>query len=284
MRYHDNKFLFIFLVKSFPPTSNLPNNMNPTKSAALLIGINYKDTPNAALRGCVNDVLNMKTFLQGRLGFLPNSIKVVHDEDPSTKSLCTVNGILEELTELMRRSWREQLEYVWIHYSGHGAQVIDRNSDEKDGKDECIIPSDFQTNGVITDDVLCKIFHGFHPLTKVVAVFDCCHSGTIADLRYRLDQSLVLVDEHPRSICAPKVITLSGCMDTQTSADAYNVSGDQKFSGALTSCLLLSFNESCKQDIFLLVNRIRRNLVAKGFPQYPMLYSSYDVRKDKRLL
>ena len=35
-----------------------------------------------------------------------------------------------------------------------------------------------------------------------------------------------------------RVLTLSGCMDDQTSADAFNVMGDGRYSGAMTSCLL----------------------------------------------
>ena len=76
-----------------------------------------------------------------------------------------------------------------LSFSGHGSQVYDRNRDEKDGKDECILPSDFKRIGVITDDRFQQLLNMFWEGTKVVCilVFDCCHSGTIRDLTYKYE-------------------------------------------------------------------------------------------------
>lgn len=52
------------------------------KTAAVLIGINYLDTPDAVLNGCINDVNNMKVFLQQQ-GF--NNIKVFTDDTKKRK-------------------------------------------------------------------------------------------------------------------------------------------------------------------------------------------------------
>ena len=43
---------------------------------------------------------------------------------------------------------------LFLHYSGHGSQVRDRSGDEDDNQDEVIMPVDFESAGVISDDVL----------------------------------------------------------------------------------------------------------------------------------
>lgn len=72
-----------------------------------------------------------------------------------------------------------------FHYSGHGSQVEDLDGDEVDGNDECIMPVDYKTKGVILDDEINDTI--VRPLPRgatLHATFDSCHSGTILDLPY----------------------------------------------------------------------------------------------------
>ena len=69
--------------------------------------------------------------------------------------------------------------------AGHGGRLADRDGDEDDGYDEILIPGDYKENGQIVDDwiyseFVTKIQAGVH----VVALIDCCHSGTAMDLPY----------------------------------------------------------------------------------------------------
>lgn len=256
----------------------------PIKSEALLIGINYVDTPDAHLNGCVNDVTKISEFLNTKLGFKKESIKLYHDEDPLLKKNTTALGILTVLRDLVVRSWKEQLDMVWIHYSGHGCGIRDTTGDEIDGQDECLIPSDFRKFGVITDDYLKSIFQNFNPKTKVICVFDCCHSGSILDLKYRYVNSNSVEEEFQGKECPAKILMLSGCSDAQTSADAFNVMNNNQFSGALTACLIMSYEQACNLDIFVLLRKVHDMLKARGFTQFPQLCSTYDLRNDKKLL
>lgn len=259
-----------------------------TKARALLFGINYVDAPEGRLRGCVNDVTNVRDFLVGSLGFDPRHVYTYTDEDPRTKPYTTARGILTALYKLVAKSWEEDLDFVWIHYSGHGTHVTDREGDEADGQDECLVPSDaHRGGGVITDDLLRKALKRFNPKTRVFCVFDCCHSGTIADLKYRfLDSKAILTENAERPDLPRAIVALSGCEDHQTSADAYNVAGRRTFTGAMTSCLLLAMREdqdACKGNVLTLLDRVRELLKTKGFTQYPQLTCSFDVRTDPRL-
>lgn len=81
---------------------------------------------------------------------------------------------------------------IFFHYSGHGSQVAakDGTATEGDGQDECLVPLDAYRNQgreywdlVIKDDWLTEQFHDKLPDgVKCICNFDCCHSGTMADL------------------------------------------------------------------------------------------------------
>ena len=144
------------------------------KKQAILFGINYKETPSAGLRGCVNDVINMEKLLKSEsYGF--EDVRVFTDESSDTKSRTTASGILQEMNNLASRSWKDQLDIAWIHFSGHGCSVRDLTGDENDGLDECIITSDFKRVGVVSDDYIKNVLRNFNHKTKVICVFDCCH-------------------------------------------------------------------------------------------------------------
>ena len=148
---------------------------------ALLIGINYKGT-DSELNGCINDVLKMKEILMTHFGFLESNIVILTDE---TKLKPTGQNIINEITNLILKTFAQPDSQIWVHYSGHGASIQDQNSDEADGMDEVIIPLDFQTKGIISDDKLHSLFKHLPSKTQCICFFDCCHSGTILDLKYK---------------------------------------------------------------------------------------------------
>ncbi|KAJ3332188.1 Ca(2+)-dependent cysteine protease [Blyttiomyces sp. JEL0837] len=73
----------------------------------------------------------------------------------------------------------------FLHYSGHGGAVVDVDGDEVDGMDETILPLDYETEGEIVDDDIFKICIAPLPAgSRLIAVFDSCHSGSIMDLQF----------------------------------------------------------------------------------------------------
>lgn len=137
---------------------------------ALLVGINdYADAP---LRGCVNDVQQMQALLQRYYGFEAGGITLLLD------SAATGAGI-EAGLEWLSAGGDDADAVRVFHYSGHGSHVADQNGDEPDGRDECLVPYDYKTGGMLIDDVLKGYYDRFPPLGNVTLVMDCCHSGTI---------------------------------------------------------------------------------------------------------
>jgi len=148
----------------------------------------------------VNDVKEMALFLKER-GFVT---EVYHDEDANLKVGTTYAGIVRNIQKLATASWKENLDAVFIHYSGHGSYVSDTNGDEADGYDECLCPSDMQTSGVILDDYLHELIDAFNPKTRITIVLDCCHSGTCLDLPFTYKKSNdvpCLFEEEDESEC-----------------------------------------------------------------------------------
>lgn len=247
------------------------------KGKAFLFGLNYGNDESLKLNGCINDVTNMSQFLKAELGIPCELIT-----DDINQKDTTAMGMLNKLYQIAMTTFTEDLDFVWIHYSGHGTSILDRDGDERDGCDEALVPYDVRTVGVIPDDYIQRLFTYFNPKTRVVLVFDCCHSGTIGDVMYSWEGPSNVTIENILCNVPARVITLSGCLDDQTAADAFNVLGDKKYVGAMTSCLLLALKESRTSwtNVFLVIDTLRKKLVERGFPQRPKVCSTHNLAKD----
>lgn len=247
-----------------------------SKSQAVLFGLNYKHIPEISLEGCINDVKNLSQYLTS----LDISCKTYTDDNDIFST--SAQGMIIRLHEAAIDTYKNNLDFMYIHYSGHGTFIKDRNGDERDGRDECIVPSDYNRVGVIPDDIISNLFRQFNPKTKVIVIFDCCCAGTMGDVKFGWESSGRPIIENAKSLISGKVITLSACLDTQVAADAYNVLNDKKYGGAMTSCLLISLKENKlnRQNIFKLLEDVAKKLKQKGFTQIPKLCSSYNIGKD----
>ncbi len=138
------------------------------RKKALLIGIN--DYPDAPLRGCVNDVLQMKETLLDLFEFAPENIRVILDRDATKK------GIVQGLDWLAQGGNEPAVRL--FHYAGHGHFVPDKNGDEPDGADEALVPYDYARSGNLIDDHLKELYDRFPATGNLTLIMDCCHSGT----------------------------------------------------------------------------------------------------------
>ena len=202
---------------------------------AILIGCNYTAMPSIQLSGCINDIVNVRNTLIDAYGYSDPNIFVLRDDD-NTKLPKKAN-ILSALSRFVAMSNAKDM--LWVHYSGHGMQIRDTNGDEVDGFDECIVPCDYNTAGVITDDELFAILK--NAKCRMIICLDSCHSGSGCDLQYAINYNNGIIirtlTPRTRSIANPNIIMLSGCRDEQTSADAYDTVSKRGV-GAFTQTLL----------------------------------------------
>lgn len=239
---------------------------------AILIGSNYTSTPSAKLQGCINDILNVSNMLIDAYGYKPADITYLRDDVKT--SLPTRANILNTLKSVMASS--ANYSELWIHYSGHGTQVRDTNGDEADGMDEAIVPSDFMTAGMITDDELYAILNTSKCRTLIF--FDSCHSGSACDLPYSINYTngafTKSVSSRNTSMNNPNIIMMSGCRDPQTSADAFNNTSKLP-EGAFTMTLLAALRKNDHTaDIMKIYGDVCGSLITQRFTQIPVLSSS----------
>ena len=223
---------------------------------ALLVGINYIGTPYR-LFGCINDVVNMASYLQ-KVRKYDSFITMT---DTSTIKP-TRSNILAGFRALLQGA--KSGDELWFHFSGHGTLTQDASGDEESGKDSCICPIDVARAGFISDDVIRNNLAALVPKgVRLYMVLDSCHSGTGCDLRYKYDDDSYLTNrlaslpekyvpndwslqqtsyEFKRyNKTSGEVFCISGCQDEQTSADAFL--GGQA-SGVVTHLLLNCLNNN----------------------------------------
>jgi hypothetical protein len=160
--------------------------MNPKEAGVdlkvLLVGINaYAKAP---LKGCVNDTTRVRELIEQRYGLTTDGLRLLVD-DAATKA-----AISDGLRWLAAPGDGDEPPVRMFHFSGHGTFIADQNGDEPDGRDECIVPYDYETTGPMTDDTLHELYSGFPANGHLLIAMDCCHSGTIQrqiaeDIRYR---------------------------------------------------------------------------------------------------
>ena len=258
----------ILSIKNYVP-KKITINKN---KKALLIGINYTGTSNE-LYGCINDTNAIKERISNK-GF--TDINVMTD---LTTKKATRNNILEGFKNLLMNC--QAGDFLFFVYSGHGSYAIDRNGDEKDGRDELIVSCDLQ--GILDDELKALIQTYLKADVTLFALFDSCFSGSVLDLKYQFMDSLdydKFTENSKQLETQGNVIMISGCTDNQTSADAVF---DNKPNGAMTWSLLESLKQKPNVNWRELVKSMRDLLKTSQFTQIPQFSSGNFLDIDKEI-
>ena len=162
------------------PFTLIPAGFDETvnKKRSLLIGCNYGNVHGAELKASHDDIRSIKDYIVNVHGFseTKGDMTVLLDDD-SHKHPTHLN-ITESFKALSELS--QPGDAVFVHFSGHGGRVLDDES-----YDEVIVPSDFQTSGIIRDTLIFKTL--LAPMrfgVTITILIDCCDTGMVFDLPY----------------------------------------------------------------------------------------------------
>ena len=278
------------------------NTKGDPSKVAILFGINecsplVYQGDRLLLKGCVNDSRSTLNYLLKK-GFG----RIWYNENQD----CSIANFL--------RVWKSATkdlkdgDTLVLQMSRHGMSlgknVLENDSEIKKGEysgDQAAVMFD----GVIVDDCFWRLFMDL-PKVKLIFINDSCHSGSqykVADLTipgvkplpYRKARSVgreylpkknnVLdVAQLDKEFGPPKnadrkfdLISISGCQDWETSADAY-LNG--KYAGAMTYCLLSALHTSGRKSLTEVGKQMAAMLKQQGFEQNPKI----TVEGDQNLL
>lgn len=249
---------------------------------ALLVAINAYPDPRNALRGCLNDAIDLRTEALLACGFEAANIEILRDAAATAAHWRTGLAWLTDPSITGRR---------FMAYSGHGAQMIDGDT----ASDVCC-PWDFawshETALTIAD--FRAAFERLPPDGPAALwLSDSCHSGGLAgdatrapsrnDSRPRafvFDRQVRVHGHHSLHAAVeglPHVALISGCRSDQTSADAL-IGG--RYNGAFTHALLqaLRIPGALDRPLTWVVAETIWRLKADGYDQVPQLTASDDQR------
>ncbi len=160
---------------------------------ALLVGVSQYPSlhPDSRLSGPANDVQLVQTVLEQQ-GFSRENIIVLADGVENADGDPTKAAITQALDTIADKVNSEE-DFVYLHFSGHGTQLpaTGPDSGETDGWDEVFLPLDIGRwvrtgenseieNALRDDEIGTKLAAIQQAGAFVWAVFDNCHSGSIA--------------------------------------------------------------------------------------------------------
>jgi hypothetical protein len=131
-----------------------------------------------------NDVPLVRDAL-ARHGFAAANVAVLTDGD------CTKAGIVTAIERYLIAA-AQPGDVVFLHFTGHGQQIVDDNDEETDGMDEALIPIDAPYNyrkkgysgeNHLRDDefgrLLDRMRRKVGAAGEVIFTIDACHSGSV---------------------------------------------------------------------------------------------------------
>lgn len=244
------------------------------------VGINYYNT-EYQLNGCINDVINLSSYLKENYNVIQSQILT---DAKSSKLQPTRDNVIKACQWLVKDA--KAGNRLFFHYSGHGSYQTDTNKDENDGKDEVICCVD---NNIVDDDLRKILVDTLPKGVQLYCLFDCCHSGTVLDLRYNYKiqnnkELIIQTDVHYNSSNG-QVYLLSGCMDNQTSADAWE---ENKAQGAMTYGLIKTLKTLKSKKLAITGKNIMLTLTPllknKGYTQIPQLSTGQVLNVNETIL
>jgi hypothetical protein len=237
-----------------------------------------RDWPN--LGGAVNDVNTMRDMLVALYGFDRSDIVTLIDQAATREAIL---GTIEQ--RLVNPAAKD--DAILFYYAGHGSQVRNSLSEERDKLDESLVPADSRTGAAdIRDKELRMLFNRILDRgARLTVILDNCHSssgarglgtgarprGVKPDLRDVADGVTV---PRPESRGA---LVLAAAQDVDTAWETRDAEG--KFHGAFSWAWMRAMRDSARgepaMETFL---RAQARMRAETPYQQPTIAGTVDTR------
>ncbi|MAX37206.1 MAG: hypothetical protein CME33_11665 [Gimesia sp.] len=176
-------------IKTVKTASERKTRQQTHRRIAVLIGISdYKDPRIPELRICHLDSEKMGEALK-KYGDFDEVISLVNEQ-------ATLKNI-ENLIRIKAPEMTKPGDEVLIFWSGHGDSIADTDGDEKDGRDELLVPYDAKIEDkkqtCITDDVFGRWLQALDG-RNIVVLLDACKSGGQANNEKGLNPSKSVIE------------------------------------------------------------------------------------------
>jgi hypothetical protein len=245
------------------------------KNKALLVGINDYPLPGNDLKGCINDIEDMRHFIAEK-----NKVYARENIRTITDSMATKKGILEQLDWLL--DGISAGDQILFQYSGHGAQQPTLHpAIEQDGLDEIICPYDFNATAAtaISDKEFALRFAKIPKDVHFVWISDSCHAADLSrdpavtndtdKIRYRNFKGGQPSIPNQAKANLLQGALLSGCASHQLSADAFI---NNRFNGAFTHYLIQNLiHYGHNTNMQTIIQYVNIDLAEDGYDQNPKI-------------
>jgi len=268
------------------------------KIYALLVGIDNYPSPVPSLRGCVNDISSIETYLQSRVAQEGYQLQLLTLKNEAATRQAVIDGFRNHLKQA------GQDDVALFYYSGHGSQEQAPPEFwylEPDRLDETIVCYDSRTNSGwdLADKELAKLLAEVSQSNPhLLVILDCCHSGSgtrnamlqetgvrrlATDQRQRPIESFIFSsaeaetlvgsrspEQNPSGWKLPqgRYILMSACRDCEEAKEFY---GDGQHRGAFSYFLMETLQKAngslTYRDLFKRANAIVRCRVSAQSPQ-----------------
>lgn len=222
----------------------------------------------------MNDATRVAAFLRESCKF--DEVLLLTDE---TERKPTRDNILEAMRWLT--SSASDGDTLVFHYSGHGALSTEPG---QSGQHECTLPIDTEKRLYDDDYYSSLVVPVLHRQLYLMAIFDCCHSGSELELGWRFNfdprsQGPVCsqVAIRPGSglhvalasqVAKAKIIYLGACSDEQSAADTVN--SDGLACGALSEAFLSVMTSSKRVNWHTLIAEVTRRVHGQDIQCYTL--------------
>lgn len=130
---------------------------------AVCVGID--EYPTSPLYGCVNDAKEWQSVLSAA-GF---------ETELLANGQATRAGLVRVISDLIEGS--RPGDVLVLQCASHGASLPDADGDEEDGKDEAVVPFDYEDGNFLIDDDLGDLLDRVPAGVSFTCFMDCCYSS-----------------------------------------------------------------------------------------------------------